>query len=309
MTAGALRGGDARRGVLLMVAACVVFSLQDGLSRHLAGTYNTLMVVMVRYWFFAAFVVLLARARTGSVRAAARTPRPWLQAARGLLLAAEICVTVWAFTLLGLTESHAVFASAPLLIVALSGPMLGEVVGWRRWAAVGAGFAGILVILDPGSGTLTPLALVPLGAAAMWALYQVLTRLASRTDSADTSFFWTGTAGAVGMTAAGLPFWEPMAPGDWALMAMLCLTGVTGHWLLIKCYEVAEASAVQPFAYLQLVFAAAVGIVAFGEALRPNVAVGAAIVVGAGLFAFWRERVRAAGRAGRLETGEGGTGA
>ncbi len=294
MSAATAAGTEARRGVLLMVLACLVFAGQDGLSRHLADTTNVLMVVMVRYWFFAAFVVALARARSGSVRAAARTSQPWLQAARGLLLAAEICVTVWSFTLLGLAQSHAVFAAAPLLIVALSGPVLGERVGLRRWGAVAAGFAGILVILDPGSGALAPAALVPLGGAALWALYQVLTRLASRRDSAATSFFWTGTVGAAGMTAVGIWSWEPLQPADWGLMAALCVTGITGHWLLIRCYEAAEASSVQPFAYLQLVFATAVGALAFGETVERHVALGAAVVVGAGLFALWREA-----RAGR----------
>lgn len=287
--------GDSRRGILLMVAACLVFALQDAISRHLAEATNVLMVVMVRYWFFAAFAVLLARARAGSVRAAARTARPVLQGLRGVLLAAEICVTVTAFTLLGLTESHAVFACAPLIVAALSGPVLGERVGWRRWAAIATGFAGILVILQPGYGVFEPAAAVPLLGAAMWALYGLLTRLATRDDGTTTSFLWTGVAGAIAMTTVGLPAWEPMAPRDWAMMAALCLTGVAGHWLLIECYEGAEASAVQPFAYLQLPFAAGVGALAFGERPEPNVVGGAAIVVGAGLFALWRERVAARG--------------
>ncbi len=94
------------------------------------------------------------------------------------------------------------------------------------------------------------------------------------------------------MTAVGAWFWEPMAPRDWAFMGTLCVTGVLGHWLLIKCYEVAEASAVQPFAYLQLVWASALGLLVFGEALRPNVAAGAALIVGAGVFTLLRERAR-----------------
>lgn len=301
---------DARQGILLMVAACVVFALQDAISRHLADATNVLMVVMVRYWFFALFALLLARARAGSIRAAARTARPLLQGARGVLLAAEICVTITAFTLLGLTESHAVFACAPLIVAALSGPVLGERVGWRRWAAIGTGFVGILVILRPGFGVLNPAAAVPLLGAAMWALYGLLTRLATRDDGTTTSFLWVGVTGAIAMTVVGLPAWEPMGARDWAMMAALCMTGATGHWLLIKCYEGAEASAVQPFAYLQLPFAAGVGAVAFGERPALNVVVGAAIVVGAGLFALWRERVALRGRAevpqeGRSQGGAG----
>ena len=256
-------------GIWLMVATTFVFAMQDGLSQHLASEYNVLIVVMIRYWFFAAFVMFIASRRAGGLRAAAATTQPWLQGFRGLLLAAEICVMVLGFTYLGLVESHAIFACYPLLIAALSGPILGEQVGWRRWAAIGVGFIGILIILQPGFGVFSPLAIIPGIAAFMFALYGLLTRYAASEDSAATSFFWTGTVGAVFMTAIGIWFWEPMVPLDWVMMALLCVTGASGHFLLIKCYDVAEASAVQPFAYLQLPFAASLGILVFERQSAP----------------------------------------
>ena len=279
-----------RIGILLMIATTFVFAVQDGISRHLAENYNVIMIVMIRYWFFAAFVITIATRQSGSARAAAATQQPLLQITRGVLLALEICVMVSAFVLLGLVESHAIFACYPLLIAALSGPILGEKVGWRRWVAIGIGFIGVLVILQPGYTVFAPAAAVPLLSALMFALYGLLTRYAARQDSAATSFFWTGTSGAVVMTVAGIWFWEPMTANDWQWMAALCITGAGGHWLLIKTYEVAEASEVQPFAYLQLVFASAIGLLLLDETLRPNVAIGAAIVVGAGLFTLWRTR-------------------
>ncbi|MDC1399354.1 DMT family transporter [Yoonia sp.] len=279
-----------RLGIMLMIATTFVFAIQDGISRHLAGNYNVIMIVMIRYWFFAAFVITIATRQSGSIRAAAATKQPILQITRGTLLALEICIMVSAFVLLGLVESHAVFACYPLLIAALSGPVLGEQVGWRRWAAIGIGFIGVLVILQPGYAVFAPAAVVPLIAALMFALYGLLTRYAARKDTTATSFFWTGTSGAVVMTIAGVWFWEPMTAVDWRWMAVLCVTGAGGHWLLIKTYEVAEASSVQPFAYLQLVFASAIGIFLLGETLRPNVALGAAIVVAAGLFTLWRAK-------------------
>ena len=286
---------NTRLGILLMVATTFVFAMQDGLSRHLAGNYNVWMVVMIRYWFFAAFVVALASRKAGGLRAAAATRQPFLQVARGLLLALEICVMVTAFVLLGLVESHAVFTSYPLLVAALSGPILGEKVGWRRWTAIGIGFLGVLIILQPGVKVFSPAALVPLLAAFLFALYGLLTRYASRRDGAATSFFWTGTVGAAAMTAIGIWFWQPMTAPDWGWMACLCVTGALGHFLLIKAYEVAEASAVQPFAYLQLVFASGIGIAIFGEKLEWDVAAGAGLVVAAGLFTLWRARVRGKG--------------
>ncbi|WP_424944496.1 DMT family transporter [Aliiroseovarius crassostreae] len=280
---------NTRLGIWLMIATTFVFAMQDGISRHLAGEYNVWMVVMIRYWFFAAFVVWLTR-RAGSLRRALKPAKPVLQVFRGALLALEICVTVLAFTLLGLVESHAVFACYPLLVAALSGPVLGERVGWRRWVAIGVGFIGILIILKPGFGVFAPAAIVPLIGAGMFALYGLLTRYAARFDSTQTSFFWTGITGAAVMTAIGSWFWEPMNRSDWIWMGVLCLTGVLGHWLLIKCYEVAEASAVQPFAYLQLVFVSILGVVVFGEVIEPNVVIGAIVVVAAGVFTLQRAR-------------------
>lgn len=278
-------------GIWLMIATTLVFAMQDGISSHLAGEYNVLMVVMIRYWFFGAFVIAVASRRAGGIRAVAATKQPLLQISRALLLVTEICIMVSGFVLLGLVESHAVFTSYPLLIAALSGPLLGEVVGWRRWAAIGIGFVGVIIILQPGFGVFSPYALIPLLSAFLFALYGLLTRYAARQDSAATSFFWTGTVGAVAITFVGVWFWEPMTASDWSWMAVLCVTGAGGHYLLIKCYEVAEAGAVQPFAYLQLVWASMLGVVVFGEVVETNVAIGAGIVVCAGLFTIWRERV------------------
>ncbi|MCE8539294.1 DMT family transporter [Ruegeria pomeroyi] len=293
---GRVQQNNIPAGIALMLAATVVFALQDGISRHLASSYNTYMVVMIRYWFFAAFVIALAARSRGGLRAATRTAQPGLQIFRGLLLAGEICVAVFGFTVLGLIESMAVFICYPLLVAALSGPVLGEKVGWRRWAAIGVGLVGVLIILQPGMGVFNPWAVVPLISALMFALYGLLTRYAARQDSTGTSFFWTGVSGAVAMTAVGLWFWEPMSAADWRWMALLCVSGATGHWLLIKCYEMAEASAVQPFAYFHLMWTAILGITVFGETLRSAVIIGAALIVAAGLFTLWRERAQSRSR-------------
>ncbi len=288
-----MQTNNTRLGILYMIATTFVFALQDGISRHLAGEYNVLMVVMIRYWFFAAFVISIATRQSGSIRAAAATKQPILQITRGLLLGFEICVMVAGFVLLGLVESHAIFACYPLLVAALSGPILGEHVGWRRWMAIGVGFIGVLIILQPGITVFSPAAVVPLLAATMFALYSLLTRYAAKLDSTATSFFWTGTTGAILLTAIGIWSWEPMTGPDWGWMGALCIAGATGHYLLIRCYEVAEASAVQPFAYLQLVFASAIGLTLFNETLELHVALGAALVIASGLFTLWRSRQRA----------------
>ena len=279
-----------RLGIFLMVITTIVFASQDGLSKYLATEYNVYMVVMIRYWFFAAFVMTISSRKPGGVKRVAKTKTPLLQIFRSLILVAEMCVTILAFTLLGLAETHAIFASYPLIIAMLSGPILGEHVGWRRWLAICVGFFGILIILNPGNGIFSPYALVPLAGAILFALYGLLTRYAGQYDNSSTSFFWTGIIGCIAMTAIGLNFWDPVSQADWSIMLILSASGMLGHFLLIKCYEVAEASAVQPFAYLQLIWASIIGIIIFGEQITTNVFIGACIIVGAGLFTLWRER-------------------
>lgn len=279
-----------RFGILLMIITTIIFASQDGLSKYLATEYNVYMVVMIRYWFFAAFVISVSSQKSGGIRRVAKTKSPLLQILRSLVLVAEVCVTILAFTLLGLAETHAIFASYPLIIAMLSGPVLGEYVGWRRWLAIFFGFIGILIILNPGSDIFSPYALVPLGGAILFALYGLLTRYAGQYDNSSTSFFWTGVIGCIAMTVIGFNFWDPVSKADWSIMLLLSASGILGHYLLIKCYEVAEASAVQPFAYLQLIWASIIGVIIFGEQITTNVVIGAFIIVAAGLFTLWRER-------------------
>lgn len=283
---------NTRLGIFLMLGAVLTFAVQDGVSRLLADKYNVYLIVMIRYWFFAMFVTVMAARSAGGLRKAVATSQPFLQTFRGVVLIVEVLVTIYAFVVLGLIPTHALFASYPLMIAALSGPVLGEQVGPRRWAAIGAGFIGILVILQPGFAVFAPEALIAVAAALLFAIYGLATRYAARKDTAQTSFFWTGVAGAVAITIVGAFHWEPMDRPDWLWMGMLCITGALGHFLLIKCYEVAEASAVQPFAYFQLVFVSIIAILFFGETIELHVALGAVIVVGAGLFTAWRERQR-----------------
>ena len=281
------------RGIWLMVAAVLSFAVQDGFSRHLASTYNPLMVVMVRYWVFAGFVILLALRRPEGLRAAIATRRPFVHAVRAVLLVTEVCVIVWGYTLIGLIESHAVFAICPLLIAGLSVVFLGEKVGWQRWAAIGVGLVGVIVVLRPGAGVFAPAALLPLASALMFAIYSILTRLTTRDEPTFPAFFWPGVVGAVLMTIVGLPYWEQVSGPDWVYLGIYAGIAVLSHWLLLKTYEAVEVSVVQPYAYLQIVFVSLIGVTVFGETLALQVAIGTAIIVGAGLFALWQERPRA----------------
>ena len=279
--------------ILMMCAVSLIFAFQDAFSRFLGGNYPPAQVVMIRYWAFAAFAIILVSRQPGGLRRAVRTKRPLTQIFRGALLVVETLVMLLAFVQLGLVETHAVFTIYPLLVAALSGPILGEKVGWRRWMAIGIGFVGILMVLKPSGGVFSLDALLPFISALMFAVYGLLTRHVARDDPSMVSFFWTGVAGAVMITLIGIWDWHWLAPMDWVWMASLCTIGILSHYLLIRAYELAEASALQPFAYTQLVWVSIIGVLVFGEVLRPNVVVGACIVVAAGLFTLWRTRVRA----------------
>ena len=277
-------------GISLMAVTMLIFAVQDGISQYLAREYNVFFIVMVRYWFFALFVVILCSKQSGGLRKAISTKQPFLQVFRGALLALEVIVMITSFTLLGLIESHAIFSIYPLLVAALSGPVLKEFVGWKRWSAIFIGFIGVMIILKPSNNVFSLEAIIPLVAALMFALYSLLTRYAARQDTSMTSFFWTGLIGAVVMSIVGSGYWIALKPVDWAWLGLLCILACLAHYLLIKCYELSEASSLQPFAYLQLLFATIIGLWIFSEKLEVHVVMGAFLVVLSGLFAIWRER-------------------
>ncbi|WFU12444.1 DMT family transporter (plasmid) [Rhizobium sp. CB3090] len=280
-------------GYVFTLLAISIFALQDGISKHLVSVYPPLFVAMIRYWAFMLFAVALASRSPGGLPVAIRTRRPRLQVARGLLLASQIVVAISSFVIVGLARSQAIFSSGPLMVALLSVPILGEKVGWRRWLAICIGFTGVLLILKPESGFFDIRFLVPLAGALLFSLYVVITRYVSHDDSAMTSFFYTGVVGAIAMSCIGPFFWTPVAPYDWAFLGVLCLTGMSSHYFLIRAYDLLDAVVIQPLTYLQLVFSAIIGVSVFGETLNINMIIGAVIVVAAGIFTIWREHVLA----------------
>ena len=238
-------------------------------------------------------MLAFAATRPGGILRVAKSARPVFQTVRGLLLITQICTAVYGFTVVGLVGYQVIFASYPLMIAALSVPFLGERVGWRRWLAITAGFGGVALALDPGGGLFGTQMIIPLVGAIQFAAYGIMTRIAARHDSADTSFFWTGMVGAAGMSLVVPLAWSPIQGADWMWMAMLCLTSTGGHFLLIKAFDMAEASVLQPFAYIGIVTSAVVGYVFFADPVTAAMLTGGGIIIAAGLFTFWRERVNA----------------
>jgi drug/metabolite transporter (DMT)-like permease len=277
-------------GIRFVLMAMVAFAVQDGTSKYLAGHYPPQFFIMIRYWLFAVFVTLLVARRPGRLKAVFATKMPKLQVFRGVLLAAQIVIVVISFDRLGLAETHAIFSVHPLLATLLAVPILGEKIGWRRAGAIVVGFIGVVMILRPGLGLFRPEALIALLVALMMSVYTISTRMVSRADgSAMPAFFWLGVAGAGALTLIGPFYWVPMKPVDVGWLLIHSTVAMFGHYCLIRALEATEAVRIQPFTYLQMVFAIPIGAFIFSEPVDRWVILGMAITVGAGLYAIWRE--------------------
>tara|TARA_B100001142_G_C14332319_1_gene654590 strand:+ start:1033 stop:1944 length:912 start_codon:yes stop_codon:yes gene_type:complete len=285
-----IEGNRVRFGIILMILATFSFAIQDGLSRFLAGNYNVYMIVMIRYWFLFILVVFIASRSQKGLLKTASTNFLLLQILRGILLAFEIIVSVHAFVYIGLINTSAIFSSYPLIATLLSIPILKEVIGWKRFTAILFGFLGVLFILRPDSGIFSLYMFLPVCSAFAFAIYAILTRYVSKMDSPETSFFWTGLVGIIAMTGVGVWFWEQPNAIDWLWILLLCIFSTLGHFLLIKSYDLAAVSIVQPFSYFHLIFISFIGFLMFSEPLTLNIILGSIIVICAGIFTLKRQK-------------------
>lgn len=284
---------SATRGILLILVANFCFSLMDATSKTLVAEYSVAQILWVRFAFFAAFATVWALAR-GGLRQGFRSTRPGLQVLRALVLVAEIVCFVFAFRYMALADTHALGAVYPLVITALSALVLGEAVGIRRWTAIAIGFLGILIILRPGAGVFDPVALLPLAGATLFAVYQIMTKVVARTDGTVTIMLYTGWIGFAATSVTGPLQWTTPDTTGWVSLALAGIFGIVGHLLVIKALEATAASALQPFNYTLLVWATLVGFLLFGDLPDWWTVAGATVVVGSGLYTWWRERHRAA---------------
>ena len=278
-------------GALLTMLAMLCFAAMDAMSKWLVADYAVGQMMWIRYALLCLFVWFLVR-RRGLV-ATFKTRRPGLQIVRSLVAVIEGGMFVLAFRYLPLADTHAIAATSPLIVIALGVLFLGEKADLARWLAVGAGFAGVLLIVRPGFRNFDWPVLLPLLGAVLWAGYQVMTRLASRHDSPDTSLLWSAAVALVATSFVGPLDWKWPTASAWALMVVIASIGAVAHYALIKALDFAEAGAVQPYSYTLLVWAALLGAVVFGDVPDGWTLVGAAIVVASGLYSWHRERRRA----------------
>ena len=276
-------------GITLMVITTFMFSSMDGVSRYLAENNNIFTLVTTRYWFIAFVMIVTCLFIKNRVSDILNTKQPYIQFSRGVILSLNNCLVVYTFTLLGLVETHAIIACYPLIVAGLSVPFLGERFGWKRWMAIFTGFIGVIIILRPNTNVITEGSIFAIVGAIMFAVYLILTRYVSRSDTAITSFFWTGIGGTVTMSIISLFIWDDILKEDYLWLLLMCILSAGSHFMMVKTLQVAEASVVQPFSYLQLVFGSIIGVTIFSESIDLMIIVGALVVIGSGLFTTWRE--------------------
>jgi drug/metabolite transporter (DMT)-like permease len=272
-----------------MCGAVALFACLDTTAKYLNTQMDSLEIVWARYT--SAFVLTLFVSNPLTHPDLLRTRRPKLQVTRSILLVLSTALNFVALRWLQLDEALSIIFTFPFIVAIISGPMLGEWLGWRRWSAIGFGFAGVLLITRPGLGGMHPAALLSLAATVCYSFYAVITRIVSRLDSNQTSLFYANFIGAL-VVLPVIPFvWQP--PANWVIAVMLTMTGVlgsTGHFFLIAGHKLAPASVLSPFIYTQLIWVVILGYLVFDHVPTGWTIAGAAMVIGSGLYLLYRER-------------------
>jgi drug/metabolite transporter (DMT)-like permease len=278
-------------GIYCKLAGLVLFCTMDAMVKALGGVYGPFQLMLFRS-VVALLPVALIVWRAGDL-GIVRSNRPWLQAARVAAGLGSSAGFFYVFPRMPLVDAYAISFAAPLFMVGLSVPMLGEQVGWRRWSAVAVGFVGVIVMLDPLGISFHAISLVVLGATFCYALSTVLVRATSRHDSDAASLFWFSVVSSVVSFAAAVPQWVWPSPMDWVWLIVLGLLGGVGQVLVIRAWRLAPAAVLAPFDYAGIVLAVLYGYLWFREEPSWTVWLGLPLVIGSGLYILYRERVRA----------------
>jgi drug/metabolite transporter (DMT)-like permease len=276
-------------GIGLISGAFFCFAVLDGGAKWLVHSLPVVLVVWLRFLVHAVLSVALLAPQIA--RGALRSRRPGLQALRALSLPVMTGLNFWALQYLQLAETGAIQFSVPIIIALLAAPLLGERMDRARWAAIVVGFAGVLIIVRPGTQGFHPALLLSLATAFLYALFNLLTRRLAAHDSPETTQLWS----AIGATLAIMPFalavWQaPASATHWAVLVLIGAAGGLGHYLLALAHRHAPASVLAPFLYQQIVWMMLIGYLVFGDVPDREVVVGAAVVIASGAYLLYRER-------------------
>jgi drug/metabolite transporter (DMT)-like permease len=276
---------DNLRGIALMILAAGVLLLNDAVSKLLAERYALSQVICLRH--IAALLPILlyvqfrAQAGWGELTIVDRKG----QLIRGICFIGSVWLMIWSVNLLPLPTVTAIAFASPLFIAALAVPMLGETVGWRRWAATLAGFLGVLVIVRPGTAAFEWALLVPVAAAFVNGTRDVLTRRLARTDTSLSILFWSSMI----VIATTLPFalaggWKAVTWPDAWLFLLAGLLNTGAHFLIVEALRLGQASVISPYRYSALLWSIMVGYLIWGDLPTLWTLLGALILIASGVY-------------------------
>jgi drug/metabolite transporter (DMT)-like permease len=277
-----------RQGIFLMLLTMGLFVSADATAKYLTRSYPVIEVTWGRFLFH---MLLLQPFLLRRGLVVFRSMKPRLQFTRSALQVGSTVFYFAAIAIMPLATAVTIGFVQPLLVTMLSVPLLGEKVGPRRWAAVLVGFIGVIIIVRP-AGFVEWTMLLPLASAASSAFYNITTRLVARIDPVETSLFYTAVGGFVLASFAVPFFWQTPDLSFWLLMALTGALSGTGHYCIIQAYQRASATILAPFSFTQLIWATLLGFVLFGDLPDGWTLLGASVIVGSGLYVFYREGVR-----------------
>jgi drug/metabolite transporter (DMT)-like permease len=277
-----------RQGILWMLAAAFLFATQDTIAKYLSADYPTIQVLWARFIVPVALLTVIYRQRLPRIVA---TQQLGLQLLRSVFFLGMLAFLFSAYRVMPLADANAILFFGPVILTALSQPVLSQYVGPRRWAAVVVGFIGALIVIRPGGDVFQSAALLALAAAFLAAGQHIIIPLLSRTDSAVTTFFYAPAVGA-GVTSVAVGFyWVAPDVSGWTQLLGMGLLGCLSQVAIIRAFQAAPAPTVAPFQYTMLLWITLFGFVVFGDLPDIWTTVGALIVAGSGLYILHRERL------------------
>ncbi|GHA34677.1 permease [Devosia pacifica] len=277
----------ARLGILMMLTGMLLFSINDAIGKWMVASYSVWQVLVLRS--IGALLVLLPFLWRRGFQVLLQVDRPGAQILRVVFSTVEVICFYWAVYYLPLADVMTYWLAAPIYVAAMSPFLLGERVGPVRWTAIICGFIGVLVALEPSRASLSPAAAISIVGSLTFALMMITGRTLRGTPDITLVFWQILGGGLAGLVIAPLTWVNP-APTDLLLLGLLGVIAMLAHTCVNRALKLADANAVAPYQYTQLVWAIALGWFVFAEVPRPAMLLGSAIIVAAGLFIFFRER-------------------
>lgn len=288
-SAAAGLGASSAAGPLVMLLGMLMFALNDAMGKWLVSSYGLGQVILIRS--IAALVILSPLLWKAGLAPIIGAERKGMQLARVIFSTAEVFCFYYAVMYLPLADVMTYWLAAPIYVAAASPFLLGEKVGWRRWLAIGVGFIGVIITLEPSSAMFTMPAVISIIGSAAFAFMMISGRFLRGTPDSTLVLFQTAAAGIAGLFFA--PFdWSPIqSAGDFGLLCLLGVVAMAAHMLVNRALKMSDAATVAPLQYTLLLYAVLFGWLFFGDVPRLTMMAGAALIIASGLFIFVREQM------------------